>query len=437
MRQDVMTENGLPTATKPLFAIQPCPPSAPCAGASRQAVAPKPYQREQLSNAEAATLTTAKAAADGVVAAARPSIDATSRALLEREQAAGAALHRLDLFTRGGALATARDAVRTVVARHEHDGPEDRRRRPAWAKWALWLTVPAAGIYDTAFFAAVFLRLVDGEASLSSPEFYIALLPGVVITVALLVAGHWLAEALVRARAHTERTPSRTLPWRRATTRQRAKDALPWPHWLLPVVFAVLVLGTLTLWAHNRALESQSAAVTVPTIGVALLLLMFSLTAVAVKAVYHNPHADTARAADRQLTGATTRADHLTTAAGTAVADFESANSTLRGLLDDLTAQAFRRLDHAWNDILARRHEHGLAGTVAPPFAAPDRAVDGRTPLFDGLVEPPVWLTPVDEARTALRDKEVTEARDRMKTLLRALATQRATHRPDPPQATG
>lgn len=434
-RQDVMTENGLHTTTKPLFVTQPCPPSVPCPGAAPE-VGPEPYDRMQLSNREAAELTDAKAAADGVVVAARPAIDQATRVLLDCQRDTGAALHRLDDFAKSGDLARNRDAVRRVQERHEHDGPEDRTRRPGWVRWALWLTVPAAGIYDTAFFAAVFLRLVDGRPDLASPEFYIALLPGVVITVALLAAGHWLAEALVRARAHTERRPERIpvgvrlvclLLRRRPTPRKRARDELPWPRFLLPGVFAFLVLGTLTVWAHNRALEAQVEAATVPTTAVALLLLLFSVTALVVKAIYHNPYADTAHAADRRLAVAAARGDRLATAGGTAVAEFETANNRLRGLLDDVTAQATRRIDQAWTSILRERHAHGLAGTVAPPFAVvgPPSGAD-RAPLFDGLVEPQVWLTPVHVARTFLRDDEVNADRERLRELMAELATQRA-----------
>ncbi len=432
-----MTENGSHTTTRPLFVSQPCPPSAPCPGATPESK-PEPYDRVQLSNREAAELTDAKTAADGAVAAARPAIDGTVRELLDRQRDAGTALHRLDVFAKSGNLARDRDAVRRVQERHEHDGPEDRTRRPGWARWALWLTVPAAGIYDTAFFATVFLRLVDGKPDLASPAFYVALLPGVVITVALLAAGHWLAEALVRARSHTERRPERVpfgvrlgclLLRRRPTPRKRALDDLPWPRWLLPGAFALSVLGTLTVWAHNRALEAQVEATSVPTTAVALLLLLFSLTALAVKAIYHNPFADTARAADRRLTDAAARSDKLAADAGAAVAEFEAANGRLRGLLDDLTAQAARRIDQAWTGILRERHEHGLAGTVAPPFATCGPGAD-RSPLFDGLVEPQVWLTPVQVAREFLRDDEVTADRERLRALMAELAAQRADGRP-------
>jgi hypothetical protein len=434
-----MTENGSRVATKPLFVSQPCPPSAPCHGATPGAK-PTPYDRVQLSNAEAAELVRAKTAADSEVAAARPAIEAATRTLLDRERDATAALHQLDVFTRSGDLAAARDAVLRTRAEHEGDGPEDRRRRPGWARYALWLAVPAAGIYDTTFFATVFLRLVDAAPDLRSLEFYIALLPGLMITAALLTAGHWLAQTLVRARAHSERAPEYVpfltrvvcvLIRRPATPKKRRSTDLPWPRWVVPVVFAVLVLGTLTVWAHNRAMAVQAKSSSTPTVAVALLLLMFSMTAIAVKVVYYNPFLDSANDAEKNLAKAGKHGDELVTAAGTAVAEFDAANQRLQGLLGDLAAQASRRLDAAWAAILRERHEHGLAGTVAPSFRSNENgAAPTRQTLFADLPEPAIWLGPVHDARSIRRDDEVRTVRDRLSSLLVVLADQRTEESP-------
>ncbi len=435
-----MPENGSSTTTRPLFLAQPCPPSAPCADTTRKDVKHSPYDRLQLSNKEAAELVDAKTTADNEVAAARPAIDAAVRAVLHHEHESRNALHRLAAFVHGGETARGRDAVRRVRARHEHDGAEDRRRRPKWAKWALWLAVPAAGLYDTAFFATVFLRLVDAAPDPASVEFYIAILPGVMITVALLAAGHWLATALVRARAHTERAPERVpflhrlrclVTRREPTPRKRARDDLPWPLWLLPAVFALLVLGTLTLWAYNRAVSTGGEVRAVP-IAVALLLLMFSITAMAVKTVHYNPFADAEKEAERELRAAIETGDTIAAEASAAVAAFETTNRGLRGMLDDIAARAVGRLDAAWTAILLDRHQHGLAGTIAPPFAPNGTHGDmdagplERHPLFDRMPEPAVWLTPVHEGRTMLRDEAVREDGVRLRALLADLAGQRA-----------
>jgi hypothetical protein len=437
MRQDIMPENGSSLTTRPLFVSQPCPPSAPCADATRKNVKREPYNPLRLSNSEAAELVEAKAAADGDMAAARPGIDTAVRAVLAREHESRNALHTLEVFVRSADTAHGRIAVDRVRARHEHDGAEDRRRRPKWARWALWLAVPAAGIYDTAFFTTVFLRLVDAAPDPSSVEFYIAMVPGVMITVALLAAGHWLANAFVRARAHTERDPARISLSRRLgcliirrepAPRTRARDDLPWPLWVLPVAFAVLVLGTLTMWADIRAASSDAEQVSVPAIAVALLLLMFSITAVVVKTVHYNPFADAARDAARELKAATRSGAAVVTTTSAAVAEFETTNRRLRGVLDDLAARANRRIDEAWSAILRDRHQHGLAGTVAPPFEEHDARAGGpfeRHPLFDGLSEPTVWLGPVHEGRAMLRDDAVRHDGERLRALLAALTAQR------------
>ncbi len=437
-----MTQNGTTSigsrTAGPIHLTQPCPPGMPCAE-----VIPQPhretYPREQLSNAEAAELTQAKAEADAMIAAARPAIDTAVGTLLRRERTVEATLYRLSAFAGSAALRHSRDDVRRVRERHEHDGPEDRRRRPGWVRWALWAAIPAAALYDTAFFAAVFLTLIDSRPDPTSVTFYFALLPGVIITFALLAAGHWLGEAFVRARAHTERTPERVpfatrllcvLLRREAVPRQRARDALPWPRWTLPVVFAVLVIGTLGIWAYNRALQSEAGEVNVSKPAVAMLLLTFTVTAIAIKVVYHNPFADSARDADRRLARTMLRVEELTAAAGTAVADFEAANVRLGGMLDDLTARAFGRLDLAWQRILQKRHEHGRAGTVAPPFTAPEPGSTERSPLLEGLAEPRVWLTPVHVAHRSSRDDEVRSVRKRLRDLTDEVGAQDVTPNP-------
>ncbi|HEX2132694.1 MAG TPA: hypothetical protein VHH15_14150 [Actinophytocola sp.] len=409
-----MTENGART----LYLHTPCPKGMPCHGAPPEPSVEHPaYRRDELNNEEAAEVVAARTAADRTVAAARPEIDAGVAALLDHERAAADALRRLHVFLQGGALARRWADVRRVWHRHRSDGAEDRRVRPAWAKWALWLAVPAAGLYDTAFFAVVFLTLVDVEPSPTNPVFYVALLPGVMVTVALLVAGHWLGEALFRSRERAERSLIRKR--RRRPHRQRERDDLPWARWWLPTGFGLLVLGTLALWAVLRARDSQTGAVSTPTDAVTLLLLLFSVTAIAVKAIYHNPHADSARGADRRLAAAGATGDTLATDAGVAVAAFAAANERLRGLLAELTAQGSRHLDQAWEHILRRRHEHGRAGPHAPVFE-PGR----RRPLFGALAEPPLWTEPIEDGRQLLRDDEVTAARERLEHLRAELVEQ-------------
>ena len=265
---------------------KPCPPSAPCYPPTPgRAVESKPYQRDQLSNGEAAVLTKAKTDAETDVVNAGPGINTLVSTLQDRDNGAMTALHTLELFVNSERLASADSELRLVRLRHRHDGPEDRRRRPSWVRWALWLSLPAASIYDTAFFATVFLKLVDNTFAVTNPISYIALLPGVVITVALLVTGHWLAEAITRARAHVERTPqrarfvSRLAGWllRRPPIEQtREPDGLPWPRWVLPIGFGFLVISTLAIWAINRAPSGSpySTLAPAPRINTVGLLIM-------------------------------------------------------------------------------------------------------------------------------------------------------------------
>lgn len=420
---------------------KPCPPSAPChAPAPDRAAEPKPYQRDQLSNAEAAVLTKAKTDAETDVVNAGPGINALESTLQHRENEALTALLTLELFVNAERLASAASELRRVQRRHRNDGPEDRRRRPSWVRWALWLSLPAASIYDTAFFATVFLKLVDNNFTVTNPMSYIALLPGVVITVALLVTGHWVAEAIARARAHVERTPqrvrfrSRLAGWlsrRPPTAQTREPDSLPWPRWALPIGFGFLIISTLAIWAINRAHDATTGGqASTPALAVALLLLMFSLTAIAIKVVHHNPFADSMRAAERELSATTQCQQETVTAATTAVGDFATVNRQLHDLLDDVEFRAWRHFDQAWSHILEQRHAHGLAGNVAPPFAQGATGA-GRHPLLVGIVEPEARAELVHSARKSLRDAQVTAARERLERLLARLAKQ-LTGAPDP-----
>lgn len=419
----------------PFYAPRRCPPGAPCEpDATGRVHAPGRYEPQQLSHGEAAELAQAVVEADDELNLARPDMDTAVQALVLAEGGMVAAHQELDGFVRSDRLWLAHCAVEQVRLRHEQDGPEDRRHRPRWVPWALWLGVGAASAYDTVYFAGIFARLIDVQGGPNDPQFYVGLLPGVLIAIALLVAGHWLAEAILRARAHRERRPRRLRPaaWvagvlgrREPVMDERGEGDLPWPRWGLALSFALLVLATMGMWAVLRG----DTAVKPTPIAYGLLLLLFTISAVAVKVVHYNPYRDSSLAADRALGLMQKERERLVTSCTRTTGEYAGAASRLTTLIDRCEAQARQRMHRAWVQILRDRDDHGRAGDVAPDFADPRKAGDPDArpetqPMFEHIAEPRVWLGPVLAARSVLDHHDVDAARHRCQQAIDALSTQ-------------
>lgn len=437
------------------FPPSPCPPGTPCGSTVLTLSAPsatRAHERgklapEKLANTEAARLIAAAAAAEAELAAAEPQISAAVRELARRAATTAGRLDDLAAFAAGRDVAAAYGAVRDVRERHAQEGAEDRRRKPAWVRWLTWPTVVAAALYDTWFFSGVFRGLLDASDSPGDPGFWLSLMPGVMLTVGLLVTAQLLATAIVRARAHGERRPTR-IRWRarRAARRtetdpvpeQRSDGGLPWPRWWGAVLFGVFVVGTLGWWAVIRAetavaheLNPDVPDVVTPPLAVAVLLLLFSCVAIAIKVCHYNPYADSDREARAAVRAAEQRRTTLSTAVGEAITDQESALADADALLGRLRERAYRRLDEAMAELLRERAGHGLAGDEAPRFADAAGRTDGRrVELFEEIREPSVDLGPVVRAHGQLTDYAVDQARARAEELRADLIGQ-ATGAPD------
>lgn len=419
----------------PFYAPRRCPPGAPCEPETpRRVHVPGRYDAEQLNHSEAATLAQAVVEADEDLNGARPAIDGAVQALVLAEGGMVAAHQEIDGFVLSNRLLLAYRAVEQVRLHHEQDGPEDRRHRPQWVKWALWLGVGAASVYDTVYFAEIFAQLIDSRGGPSDPQFYVGLLPGVLIAIALVVTGHWLAQAILRARAHRERRPRRLRlgPWiagrlgrREPVLDERRDGDLPWPRWGLALSFALLVLGTMGVWAVIRGDDTVKAT----PVAYGLLLLLFTIAAVAVKVVHYNPYYDSSLAAERALHLMQKERERLVTLCNRATSEYAGAESRLVSLINKCEGQARQRLHRAWIQILRDRGEHGLAGDVAPDFAEPRNTADAdprshTQPMFERVTEPRVELGPVQAARTVLDHHDVDAARQRCRQVIEALNTQ-------------
>lgn len=434
-----MAENVTPVANR-LFngryhAPGPCPPGA--VGPSGRADAASTYSPDLLSNAEAELLQRAAIAAEDTLIGALPRIRRATRTLLSRHSVACTTLTELDAVDRSGSLGRRQADVRRIEARHEDDGPDDRRHRPLWARIVLVPTVLAAAAYDTAFFSRVFLKFVDSRATPTNPAFYVSLVPGVVLAVALLVTGHLMGRAALRARSHRERRLEQIRPlarligwiWRRPpATDTRTRDDLPWPQRWPAIAFGLAVLSILGLWAVNRATDTApGVALETPPGAVAALLLLLSVSAIAVKVIHYNSFADSARSARRGLIRARWRQRYLVRRGARALAQYAAAAHELRELLDEADRRAHGQLERAWAEVLAERERHGRAGIVAPRFVqVPDGAEPRRGSPLVGIDQPQVTLQVLRSAEAALHDVDVAADRARYEQTVERLVGQLA-----------
>ncbi|GDY32551.1 hypothetical protein [Gandjariella thermophila] len=410
-----------------------CPPSAPCAdgivGApDQQRREREPYPPDTLDNAEAAELIRAAVAASAEAARAPTLAERAVRELFACHGRSDAAATKLESFAASGRLPRARAAMAEVIARHAEDGPEDRRHRPKWASgWLVLVPVLAATLFDTLYFAKVFQRITDAGSGWDSVLTY---LPGFMIAGALAATAHWTGQALLRGRSLAERRDRRITLWARIvaavrrrppTVQQRTPKDLPWPQWTLPALFGGLVLLTVLVWSFYRAQSSD--ADTGPPFAVALLLLMLTVSAIAIKVVHHNPFADAARAAERDVQRAEKRFQTLVEKSSDAVGEHAAAEQKAYAALAEAEGRVLGHLESAWTRILERRDQHGLAGDLAPPFAAADRAdaAAGVAVMFDGMAQPPVRLEPLAAVRATVEAYGADAVRQRVHRVVAAL----------------
>ncbi|MFG2176410.1 hypothetical protein ACGFMO_34475 [Streptomyces niveus] len=307
-------------------------------------------------------------------------------------------LQSLARFEAAASLRTARAAQEAVDLRHAEDGAHDRRRREMWIRTLRWPVIAAMAVFDAWYFMRVFQYLTTSEEAVSLVEQTVSFLPGVVLALALMLSGHAIAAPLHRAREQM-----RALQDRRPGLSLLGSLALP-------VLYLAAVLFTVTVWALLRARdtgvgEDVEGARYAPG-WVAVLMLVLALTAVAMKIAAHNPYADSAAEARRDLLRARLTYAWLVRRVGDALREHERAWSDLCALRDELASQVRLESMRVWEAaILAARMFHGQAGHLPPAPAAPPGGAaaqaptaDWMTPLFSGVVEPPPELGPLVEA---------------------------------------
>ncbi|BAL92160.1 hypothetical protein AMIS_69400 [Actinoplanes missouriensis 431] len=419
------------------YAPVPCPRRSggtlPLLG--QVAAEPAKYEPEQLSYSESALINRATRAADESLASAYTTIREAADQLVRAWHDAGAALQRLAGLRSERRLAEAGRRRREVLDDHRHDGPEDRRSRPWWlAAPVVWGMILASALYDSYFFATTFQDALDLEENPSLWETMVSYVPGVGIAIALIISGTLLASPWFRHRVRAERRPERgPLSWRivfnrvfrvwRPDTQTRSETDLPWPSWPLPVFFVLMVSGVLGYWAWLRGQGIRDDSLQWPLVA---LLLLLTMSAIALKAMSHNPFADRERASRRGLESATARRGTLEAAARTEVARCSAAWYHLEATTEEAAAAARRCLTEAWAQIAEERERHQRAGAIAPDFAtgAPDADMLAGAQFYAGLANPRLRVYVLEQGRRVLDEHQVIVLEKRLDGLLGELNQQ-------------
>jgi hypothetical protein len=278
-----------------------------------------------LSGREAAALQRAHIKASGIQVDSLDRLDASSDRVLETYAGAVNAIEDIERYAALGAAGQALIARSTVLARHASDGPEDRR--DSRVHWALpWIALGASAVFDASFVSTVikdFLNLSSGVVNE-----LLSLLPGVGLSLGLLVVGTILGEALLRRRIARSRAPLKPpSAFAHAMTmlgsgrkvessgEKREPDDLPWPDLTGPLLLTVAVLGLMAIWAWMRA-SSALGGGPVSSLGslepaFVVLLLVSSLTTIGLKVLAHNPYAKRDRESSKALKAAEKRCAEL------------------------------------------------------------------------------------------------------------------------------
>jgi hypothetical protein len=246
----------------------------------------------------------------------------------------------------------------------------------------VWVTVGLAAIFDTTFVGNLVQRILG--VGTSSPMYYLAYLPGIGMALCLLAAGTVLGEHLFRRRSRINQrgVRSRLNPWLalrrlfwdwRPDAQTREPDDLPLPRLLGPMVFTVAIIGLLGTGAYVRATLAGQNFVRLASLQpmFVVLLLLLSIAAIAVKALSHNPYADSAKDARRLVERATREATALIERARESVCRHTRTWIRLKSTVASAEGNARRVVEQACARILEDRWHRGAGGPLQLPLAIP------------------------------------------------------------------
>ncbi|MEU8213652.1 hypothetical protein AB0B85_31125 [Micromonospora sp. NPDC049044] len=338
-----------------------------------------PSAEPRLRDVEAAALLRALGNGNAALLAAQSGLEAASSRVVNRYHAAHHAIDDVNRYVAREQVSEARRAEYEVARLHADDGPENLRRR-VLPKWMIWVVLTLAAIFDVAFVGNVVQRIF--AVGPDHIVYWLAYLPGVGLALCLLTAGHNLAEHLFRYRIRATRAPrrGRLNPWLllrkvfwdwRPQEQSRQDRDLPWDRLAGPVAVAGLALGVLAAGAYVRAVQADSfsglGSFRFVFVGILVLL---SLSAVAVKVLSHNPYADSADEARRGMAEVQKRSNRLRSDASARLVEHSSAWSALQSAILSAEIGALRIVEDECARILDERGRRGADGSLRLPLSA-------------------------------------------------------------------
>lgn len=364
-----------------------------------------PPPTPRLEDIEAAALLRAFGSGNAALLASQPALDEASDRVVERYHAAHAAIDEISRLVARQKVYEARRAESDVTERHANDGPEDLRRR-AVPKWMVWIVLLLAAIFDAAFVGTV-VQSIFGVGP-DSLLYRLAYLPGVGLALCLLASGHSLAEHMFRHKVRATRARRRkpTNPWQvlrkvfwhwRSEEQTREDRDLPWARLAGPVFFAVLAVGVLAAGAGVRALDSSTSRPAYIPVFMGLLVLL-SVSAIAVTVISHNPYADSAAKANRDVSTVEKQAKSLVGAARKELVAHSKAWNYLRSTITTAEGDAVRIVEEECARILEDRGRRGVEGPLRLPLTVLRWPEEGEEPTSESVL-PALRLEILQNAR--------------------------------------
>jgi len=416
----------------------PCPASTTLLGDPVM-----PARSPRVEDIEAAALLRAFSSANATLLQARNGLDEASDLVVDRFHQAQHAIDKITRYVCRQKVAEARRAEDDVVRKHAHDGPEDRRRR-VLPKWTIWVVLFVAAVFDVAFVGNVVQRIFG--AGPQNLLYWLAYLPGLGLALGLFTAGHRLAEHLFRhrERALRSRRRGRLNPglllrkvlwdWRPKEQTREERD-LPWDRLTGPMIFAGLIMALLGGGAYIRATQAQSfaALASFQPVFVGLLVLL-SVSALAVKVLTHNPHADNAYDARKGMDQVGEHAKELTDDARTPLVEHGKAWNALRSAILSAEGEAVRIVEQECARILDERGRRGEEGPLRLPLTVLQWSEEDRQPTEQPVL-PALRVDILQDAREVADRHHPKTLRLAFTTAAAALNRQFRTGAPETPKA--
>ena len=181
-------------------------------------------------------------------------------------------------------------------------------------------------------------------------------------------------------------------------------DDVPLPRLFGPVLFTVLIVGLLGVGAYVRAALAGQNFVQLASLQpvFVVLLLLLSISAIAVKALSHNPYADRADEARRLVEQATRDSTALIGQARQALSRHTRTWIRLRSTMASVEGDARRVVEQACARILEDRWHRGAGGPLQLPLALP-RWPHDRDDSYPETAPPVLEFELLDHARGIAR----------------------------------